>query len=748
MKFSVTSVVVFALALICVRAEAQIHVSGYVKDADNGETLIGASVHNGKSGVTTNDNGFFSIDFPEGAGEAFVAYLGYRSDTVHFSSDTSVIVFLHRNLSIETSKVVSYSNVGLHSPHPGSYELSPEIIRNHPAALGETDVLKSLQKMPGIQSGIEGFSGIYVRGGGPDENLIMLDGIPLYNVNHLFGIFSAFSPDAVKKVNVFTGSFPANYGGRVSSVVDVRSNDGNVNRLNGSVSVGLISDKIHLDGPIGDGRAKFSLSARAMHTLILSPIISLAGYDANYFFYDLNGKLSYGFSDGSVISMSLYNGRDIFNHDDSEETDLKIRYGNLVTAIGYNRICGENIFSRYTLAVNRYDMTMFQSAENRSFDFSSGIGDVSAKADYEWFASNSHYLRFGGEYIHHNFKPEKADIVSFGSQLQSIGSPRIDGDEISLFAADRISIFEKLSVYAGCRATLFCVQGKGYFDFQPRVSLRCTLAEGLDIKLSYSRMTQYVHLLTTGSLSLPSDLWVPITKNIKPEISDSESAGVYYTGLNGWEFSVEGYDKQTRNVIEFVDGKLAFQTGSNWEDNISMGNGRSYGLEFYGRKTCGRTTGSLAYTLQKSTRIFPDGSINNGEVFPYQYDHRHNVSFDINHKFSGRFDVNASWTYISGSWTTVPESRLDIMAPNSDRPGEISHQTVYYISSRNNYRLPASHRLDVSANFHKRNSRGERVWTVGAYNLYNAHNPNYVVIDEGSLKYWTFLPFLPFVSYT
>lgn len=758
-----------------------ISVSGYVKDRTSGETLIGAGIFNGTVGTVTNEYGFYSLNVPSGTNILHVSYVGYEDRTIELTSrrDTAINVSLSQNLRLEGARITSFQEVGLHSMQPGSMEISQQTIQSTPVVLGEADVLKTLQLMPGIQSGMEGFSGIYVRGGGPDENLIMLDGVPLYNVNHLFGLFSAFTPEAVKKVTLYTGSFPAKYGGRASSVIDVRTNDGNEKELRGSVSIGLLSDKFHLEGPLGDGRTTFSASARTMHTFLVSPVMAFCTDKLNYLFYDLNGKVSHRFSDKDRLSLSVYKGRDRFRYRDwdyseridhdndtyrpslvkeTKEMDLRINYGNMVAALRHTHVFGSNLFSDYMVAWNSYGMEMLQKSGDRSFDFASGIRDITAKADFDWTLSSSNLLRFGCEYVFHRFRPERSVITTPGKTMNTIGSRRIDGNELAVHVSDNISFSEHLSADAGARLTLFNVQGKNNLTLQPRVSLQYMTGSDVSFKAAYSRMSQYVHLLSSGSMSLPTDLWVPVTKNTKPEVSDIGSFGTYYTGIKGWELSLEGYYKRLTHVIDYIDGKMVFQTNSSWEDNVTMGNGRSYGAEAYVRKTAGRTTGSFACTLSKSERIFPDGKINNGKWFPYQYDRRHNITLSLAHRVNDRIDISGLWTFSSGNWMTVPEKRTEIIFPSSAGADGFSHMELYHISSRNNYRLPSSHRLDVSANFRKQKKHGERVWTLGVYNLYNHRNPNWVVVDfdqagtssqyETYLSVRSFLTAMPFFSYT
>lgn len=784
----------------------KVTISGHITDSQTGETLIGAGVTTGSIGAATNNFGFYTLTLKAGKHQLLFAYVGYEDKAISadFQKDTVINVALTQSGRLNAAKIVSRKDAGIQSSYMGAIEIPNELIANTPVALGEPDVLKTVQLMPGVQSGMEGFTGIYVRGGGPDENLFLLDGVPIYNVNHLFGVMSVFTPEAVKKVTLYKGSFPTRYGGRISSVVDVRSIEGNNKEFHGSVSVGLLSDKVHFEGPVGSEKTTWSLSARGMHTVFFDRLIKWFGSPLNYYFYDLNGKLTHRISDSDKLILNLYHGRDFFNYSDekkkmsilydedykpykrstSDLTKYKVGYGNTVAALSWNHIFSNTLFSNATVSWNQYKMNIRNNGESSvkdpttftysksSFDYGSGIRDIGARMDLDWTPSPRNLVKFGGEAILHQFRPETNRItqkeidgktVLADTTFNDLESRRINGAEISLYAEDDISLGEHLSLNPGIRLTLFSVQGKPYWSLQPRVSARYELAKGWAAKAAYSRMSQYVHLLTSGSLSLPTDLWVPITKNIKPVLSDLTSLGFYYDGLQGWEFSVEGYWKKARNVLEYSDGKLAFATSNNWEDNVSMGEGRSYGIELYAQKTAGKTTGTLSYTLAKSERVFGDGSINNGVWFPYKYDRRHNFAICVNHKFSKRVDVTGIWAYASGECMTVPERESFVIIPDSRSNGGYGTIDTYYLSSRNNYRLPASHRLDVNINLRKQKRRGERIWALGVYNLYNAHNPNWVTIDyiedlqedysrgpnaRPVLNKNTFLTIMPTFSYT
>ena len=771
-------------------------VCGYVTDEATGETLIGAGVFfsaGGKTGVSTNNFGFYSLTVPEGEVELTYSYIGCAPlvKRLRIDGDRALNVALTQSAEIEGAHITSRKDAGVHSTYLGALEVPNSLIANTPVVLGEPDVLKTIQMMPGVQGGNEGFSGIYVRGGGADENLMLLDGTSLYNVSHLFGLLSVFTPEAVKKVTVYRGSFPARYGGRVSSVVDVRTNDGNSKKITGSVSAGLLAEKFHLEGPLRNENTTFSLSARGMHSLLLDRVIKWAGSPLNYAFYDVNAKVSHRFSDRSRGWIGFYSGRDYFRYGTDSKTskrvygpdyepctmlstdknDLNLSWGNTVLSARWTYVFGSKLFADFTAYGNIYKMGIHSSTETsekselggtslRSVgDYTSGILDAGLKADFDYTPSTNHLIKFGGEYVRHGYRPEATktkvkDVndsrVFADTTYSDAAGRRINGNELSLYIEDDISVGSRLAVNPGLHLSLFSVRGRYYFCPEPRVSAKLDVADGWAVKAAYARMSQYVHQLTSGTLNMPTDLWVPITAEIRPVTSDIVSAGAYCTALKGCEFSLEGYYKKTDNVLDYKDGRLAFSSSVNWEDNVSMGEGRAYGLELYASKTVGKTTGTFAYTLSKAERIFRDGSINDGKWFPAQFDRRHVVNVSVNHKFNPRIDLTAAWSFLSGNCMTIPTRGAALITPSGD------DVAVDYVSGRNNYRLPATHHLDVSVNFRKQKRRGERIWNFGIYNLYCAQNPSWCVYDayqkEGEWKpaisRRSFLTFLPSFSYT
>lgn len=777
-----------------------ITVSGLITDAASGETLIGAGATVGKDGAVTNNFGFYSLSVPKSSGKVEISYsyVGYTTQTISVPAlkDTTVNVTLVPGASLQEAVVTAQKESGIEATKMSAIEVPIAAIKSAPALFGEADVLKTIQMLPGVQGGTEGFSGLYVRGGGPDENLLMLDGIPIYNAEHMLGIFSVFQPEAVKKITLYKGAFPARYGGRISSILDVRTNDGNLYETHGSFGISMISDKLHLEGPLWKGKTSYSISGRGMHTLLLTPILKLTGFDGNYFFYDLDAKLTHRFSDRDRLYFNVYNGLDDFyykNTDDysngmtggaiTENQNLGIRWGNTVAALRWNHVMSPKLFANTTVAFNRYKMKMGSDLVSKevqpngtidnnqyNFDYRSGMRDWVAKVDFDYTPTPSQQVKFGAEYTFHTFIPET--LTTFAQEISG-GAVQLDttinmksnaaqiGHEANLYIEDDIRLGSRVTLNPGLHASLFGTQGKTYWSLEPRMSAKVNFTQDWSAKASYSRMSQYVHLLSSSQLSLPIDLWVPITKNIRPETSNQYSLGLYYNGIPGWEFSLEGYYKSVNNVLEYKEGVAFLFDSSGWENKVEVGSGRAMGLELFIEKTMGRTTGWLGYTLAKSDRLFP--TINHGERFPYRYDRRHNINLVVNHKFNEKFDLSATWNYASGGVTTLPERTIVMMSPT----GDLRYSDL--VTSRNNYRLPSSHTLNLGFNFHKKHNRGEGIWNLSVYNAYNHMNPSLVLKEndttsimtqspdgtiswerasEVRLKKVTLLPFFPSIGYT
>lgn len=762
-------------------------LNGYVLDQTSKESLIGANIYDrlNEVGTTTNPFGHFSITLPEGDTKLDFSYIGYtpRQISLHLCKDTLLTIQLQSDNQLDEVVILSDKpETGIQSSRMGASSIPIPHIKNTPALMSEADVLKSIQLLPGVQTGMSGTSGLYVRGGGPDQNLYLLDGVPLYNVDHALGLLSVFTPEAVKKVYLYKSSFPARFGGRLSSIVDVRTNDGNMQRYHGSFTIGLLTSHLHVEGPIWKDHTSFIITARRSYIDCFLPLVMPKDERGGYSLYDINAKLNHRFGEQDRLFISFYKGKDHIYYKYKDENKFKQTHdwGNTLLNTRWNHVFTPRLFSNTTLAYSRYvfDIRQEETSNIQQPDgpattnasnnlFHSGINDLSVSTDFDYHPSPAHNIKFGGKYIYHQFAPE----VQTGKQQDSnTGYPQANGNYIlnnshiyahdcSLYAEDDLSLNERWKINAGFHFSLFNVQKQTYLSLQPRLSVSFKATSNVILKSSFSQMNQYTQLLSTTSLAMPSDLWVPVTRHIRPMKSFQYATGIYYTGIKNWEFSMEGYYKDMHNVLEYKDGDSSIGSSHNWEDKVEMGKGRSFGVELMAQKTAGRLTGWVNYTLSKSDRQFSADGINNGKRFPYQYDRRHALNLTLNYQLTRRIDFNMSWTYASGCMATLPKEKTHTELPPVNVPpswvmDNLNKGDMDYYSSRNNYRLPASHQLNLGFNFHKQTRHGERIWNISILNAYNAMNPNFVYISREAqtgkplLKKMTILPCIPSFSYT
>lgn len=760
-------------------------VSGIVMDSSTNESIIGCGVIHGNRGTVTDNDGRYSISIPQFANDSLLfSYTGYKRKTVYLDSirDTTIIVMLESGIELNEARVSAIVESGIHSTFTGVLDVPVESIHKAPSLFGEADLLKTIQLMPGVQSGTEGFAGIYVRGGGMDENLFILDGVPLYNVNHLLGFFSAFSPESIKKVTLFKGAFPARFGGRVSSVIDVRTNEGGTNGFHGSFGAGTLCERFHLQGPVFKDRTTVSFSSRFMHTLLYAPVIRMAGSDSNYYFYDLSAKITHRLSSRDKIIVTSYSGNDnLYLHkleslDKSSIEDSDINWGTTMASIRWNHEYSGKLRSNTMVSSVIYNMKSNYSeiADNQSgsaiydSEFQSGIKDVIFNYDVDYIKSLVHYYRFGITLTRHNYNPQTRYVLKEAS-LQKLNidySSDADylGWENALYAEDDIALNDRLSFNVGLRYVLMTTNDNAYHNVEPRLSVKYNTSYGIAFKASYSRMSQYVHLLSASQLSLPSDIWVPITDRIKPVLADHVTLGAYFDGLKGWEFSTEAYIKHSRNILDYRDGISSFGTTTGWDEIVEQGEGLSRGIEFFARKTSGKITGWISYTLSKSEQRFINGYINGGQWYPFKYDRPHLLSVYGNKEISDRLSLSLSWTFMSGACVTLPD-RTTVMIRMGEKgfsEDSLSYTgvpaIVNHLSSRNNYRLPASHCLNISFRLIVPKRKGMSEWCFGVYNVYNQMNPNLVYVKNRtedalssgqpiSIIQMTILPILPSINY-
>ncbi len=768
-------------------------VSGTITDAATGETLIGATVLDTVSGkgTVTNAYGRYTLTLRgQSAAGLRISYVGYTPQihTVDLSQNRQLNVALHGSVQLQEVEIVAERMGSPKMSQMSAIEVPVEQIKLVPVIFGETDVLKAIQLLPGVQSGTEGMSGIYVRGGGPDQNLFLLDGIPLYNVNHLGGFFSAFNGDAIKNVTLYKGSFPSHFSGRISSVLDITTNNGNDKEWHGGGSIGLISGKINIEGPIVKERTTINLSLRRTYgDMLIRPTLwliaasepELKGLAAGYYFYDLNAKITHKFSERSRLYATWYSGDDDAYmrvkvadnyYGDKEYLKLSYKWGNMATAVRWNYELTQKLFMNVTGSYTRYRNRLALGVEEEwrqqgqqysdeiEMGINSGIRDFAGHVDFDYAPSPEHTIKFGGAATIHTFIPQ---VQSARMQLTgepnidtTFGESRINAGEFTLYAEDDWSITDALKINGGVALTGFNVEGRFYPSVQPRLSGRFMITNDISVKAGYSYMTQYMHLLSNSNISLPTDLWVPVTARIEPMNSHQVAAGVFYSWKYNIDFSVEGYYKKMENLLEYKPGSTFLGSSVGWEDMVCAGRGWAYGIEFLAQKSMGDITGWLGYTWSRTMRQFdtPGQELNGGLPFPAKYDRIHDISITLQYKPDDRFDCGVTWVYSTGNTATLAMQQI---AGDSENYWD----RINYVSSRNNFRLPPYHRMDASVNFHKKLRHGIRTWSISVYNLYNRQNPFIIYpssverSDATGTEYTTVLmqrslfPILPSVSF-
>ncbi len=782
-------------------------ISGYIRDDASDEAVIGATVFDRQSGkgCTTNEYGFYSLTIPSANTNIQYSYVGFEPQNLSFRllRDTTINIRLLSNTTLKELNVTAAQKMfGAEGSQMSAVQVAVDQIKAMPSIGGETDVIKSLQLLPGVQGGTEGSSGMYVRGGSPDENLLLLDGVPIYNVNHLFGFFSAFNADAIKSVTLYKGSFPARYGGRLSSVVDVRTNEGDMYHYKGNFSIGLISSKFQVEGPLWKGHTSFNISGRRTYAdLLIQPALAIIGRkgdmentNAGYYFYDVNAKLTHKFSDRDRLQATFYMGDDLIyaniREAMSETTDswsrnrseqwMKTRWkwGNIIGSLRWNHVINQQMF--LSTSVNytqyRYDMGLnieqkqliYSLTSNKQLDdqgisvgasYNSGINDFSAKTELDYSPIAGHNLKMGLGYTFHTYRPgvTTTQLNYFMDESNNVSKDTTYGDqnifshETILYAEDEMTLGSRVKMNLGLNYSTYTVDRKFYHSLQPRLSFRLKLYDGLSLKTGYAYMNQYVHLLSNNNISLPSDLWIPITSNVPPEKVHQVSLGLFYD-LKDWAtFSIEGYYKHTDNIIEYRDGATFFGSTSNWENKVAIGKGWSYGIEFLAQRTVGKFTGWVAYTWSRSERLFDqEGNIiNKGKKFRSKYDREHDISITAAYKIFSWMDVSATWVFSTGSFGTLPLTKYYGIDPHGNL------LTQDYISARNNYQYENYHRLDLGINFHYHGhfKNLTHTWNIAAYNAYNRMNPFLIyqtTDDNGKLQLtkMTLFPIIPSISYT
>lgn len=764
--------------------ETKYTISGYIKDSLNGESLMQSTlfVEELKTGVAANEYGFYSITLPKGNYTIRVQYIGYAPIYRKILLDNNVTMNFEMVSSAQITKEVvvtgQKADQNVKNTQVGRQEITIETAKVIPALLGEVDVLKSIQLLPGVMAAGEGNTGFYVRGGGPDQNLVLLDDATVYNTGHLFGFFSVFNSDAVKGISIEKGAMPAEYGGRISSVVDVKMKEGNMKSWQAEGGIGLIASRLTVQGPLWKNRCSMILSGRRTYIDILTkPLLKNVANGAfagnAYYFYDINAKVNFRFSDRDRVFLSGYFGRDVFKFKDNTGTfGLDFPWGNTTFTARWNHLFSEKLFANTEVMYNDYQFKANVSYLSVKFNVHSSIKEVTAKTVFDFFPAVNHKVKFGAQYQYRIFTPYTASGSADTTNFANENSYKKYGHETAIFIQDEIDFNDKIRVNFGIRASMFNLVGpfkkvefsetgialdtlefakgkniKTYFGIEPRISSRFQVAKNTSIKAGLSVTNQYVHLVSSSVTTLPLDIWVPSSLKIKPQIGAQVSLGVYQNFLdNMLETYIEGYYKHMWNQIEYSETSVS-NINVDLEDQFTFGRGWSYGAEFFIKKAKGKFTGWIGYTLAWTQRKFPH--LNNGETFSAKYDRRHDLSVVLMYDINKRWNVSSTFVFASGNTTTLPQ---ELYFANN---GEIH----FIYGKRNAYRLPPYHRLDIGATYRfKPRKHMSHDINFSIYNVYSRQNPYFVYVNitngsqskgkvEAKLMQMSLFPILPSITW-
>ena len=788
--------------MFCIPLSAQnITVSGHLYERGSLESLPGGLIYEpvSQTATTTNTYGFYTLTLPYREG-MYLVYnsFGYVNDTLWIRSAENIEYDsrLSKITMLETVTIKG-EKTNTEQVQMSSIKLSTREIQQVPMLFGEKDVFKTLLLLPGVQSASEGTSGIYVRGGGPDQNLIILDEATIYNASHLLGFFSVFNGDAIKSVELIKGGFPARFGGRLSSVIDINMKDGNKDSYHVEGGVGVISSNVMVEGPIIKDKASFMISGRATYLdLLMMPIMKIVGNGAmgGYYFYDLNGKLNFDLSKKDKLYLSAYFGRDKFHVSQSDHYDgtidkyrMGLAWQNATATARWNHLFTNKIFSNLSFVFSDYKMNTYMKykyyygpddPDNETFssDFNSGIRDYTMKYDVSFHPNATHHLLAGAAVTYHEARPNAMTVKADTLTLQQVDKNR--GLEYAVYVEDEINIRNKFRINPGVRLVAFSVPHKTWFSPEPRLSMSYNFLPNLALKASYAMMSQNMILLSTSTIGLPTDLWVPVTDNVRPQRSQQVALGLHYDLKKPQlSFSLEGYYKQMNHILAYKEGSSYFNSviqqlleegqsnnfESQWTNNVTSGKGWCYGVEFLVRKEVGKFTGWIGYTLSWTKQQFDE--LNFGEPFFARYDRRHDVSIVLMYSPTKKINLSLSWVFATGNAVTLPTSvytaeTLDDYLNNYLPPDEFPSNYYGFVENygkKNDFRMKPFHHLDIGVQFikpHKKNN-GQSIFEISIYNVYNHHNPFFYFTEQDyvngqaqyTLKQVSIFPIIPTFTY-
>lgn len=749
-------------------------ISGYLEDFSTGERLIGANIYDQatKQGTTSNEYGFFSITLPAGKHILAFSYLGYQtqSQEVQLSDNQLVNISLKPSLTLTEIVVIANDSTEVDEVLNNSQQqsISLKAVQDLPSLGGEPDLVRTMQLLPGVQTGPDGIGGLHIRGGSIDQNLTLIDGVPVYNPSHALGVFSIFNTGAIRTSSLIKGSFPARYSGRLSSVLDVRTKEGNLKEFHGEANVGLVAGRMTLEGPLWKDKTAFLISARtSLVNFYLKPLSQNAfekrgsNGETNYNLNDINAKLNHKFSNRDRVYISFYKGKDNFDSREARSNELLLiqtetgdtiasgrsdlsakrllDYGNTVAALRWNHLWTNKLFSNTTLTYSRYffndefntsdSLVLNQRTASKQITFiknQSSIQDFAAKVDFDYVPVSNHYVRFGAGITQHRFAPgvlafnENSEIDEQEININtSLANDSLRSVEYDFYFEDELELASKWTMNFGVHVSGLLVGRKNYNSIQPRFSSFWDIHPRFNLRASIGTHTQYLHLLNSSNIGLTTDLWVSSTEQVPPEDAwQIDLVANFKIGKN-YNLSVEGYFKQMKNLITYIEGA---NTLTDWENNVTLGNGKAYGIELLLQKKIGKTTGWLAYTLSFAERQFEE--INFARSYPYRYDRRHNIQVALIHRFTPSIEFTCNYIYGTGLAFTLPEDKFLLFIPGDTAPPDV----VINRDERNNFRMPAYHRLDAGFNFKKVGKQAIQTFHIGVYNAYNKRQPLYFAV--------------------
>ena len=751
---------VFVFITVALTSFSQkITVSGFVKDGRTKEALIGASVvlTQSQRGTSTNQYGFFSLTAnATDTIDLLISYQGYQVQAKKIFSRSNVQLDVElESASSNLSEVVvttGRDNHNVQNARMGVIDVPLKAIKNFPVLMGERDVMKIIQLLPGVQAGQEGTAGFYVRGGNLDQNLVQLDEATVYNPNHLFGLFSTFNVNAINHVQLIKGGFPAEYGGRLSSILDISMKEGNKSKYQTEGGIGLLSTNVTFQGPIQKNKSSFIVSARKSYiNLFLKPATSKS---TSYTFYDVNVKMNYELGAKDHVYFSFFKGNDNAGYTGANSLNYKTDFGNTTGTFRWNHLLGSKVFTNTSLIYNDYHLGLGTTQDNYYEVLYTGIKDVTAKTDLSFSPNNKHKIKAGFTYTNHSLYPASVSskVPKKGGKinLNKDSAAKRVSSELAFYVNDDYELSKIVSFNYGIRIPYFTGSGASYFNMEPRVTAKISLNSSSSIKASWTRMNQFLHAVPNSTASLPTDIWLSSSSVVKPQKSSQVAIGFFKNfSDNGIEASIEGYYKTMDNQVLFKEGSQIV-LNTNLDSILTFGKGKSYGVELFVKKNFGKLTGWASYTLSKTVQRFPE--LNRGQEFPASFDRRHNVSVAGTYELNKSWTVSADFVYYTGRAFTLPAGRITVPVDASLYDG------VYYdFTTRNNARLRSYNRLDVSFSNKKTvkfwGRKYEREWVFGAYNLYSRMNPYFIYLTtnpdtkQPQAKQVSLLPFVPSVSF-